>query len=49
MSYSVGALVKARDREWVVLPNSDAELLHLRPLGGADDEVTALLTSLEEV
>lgn len=49
MSYSVGALVKARDREWVVLPDSDAELLHLRPLGGADDEVTALLTSLEAV
>ena len=49
MSYSVGALVKARGREWVVLPDSDAELLHLRPLGGADDEVTALLTSLEEV
>lgn len=49
MSYSVGALVKAREREWVVLPDSSAELLHLRPLGGADDEVTALLTALEEV
>ncbi len=49
MSYSVGALVKARDREWVVLPKSDAELLHLRPLGGADDEVTAVLTALEDV
>ena len=49
MSYSVGALVSARGREWVVLPDSNTELLHLRPLGGADDEVTALLTSLEEV
>lgn len=49
MSFSVGALVKARNREWVVLPNSDAELLHLRPLGGADDEITALLTALEHV
>ena len=49
MSYSVGALVKARGREWVVLPDSNEELLHLRPLGGADDEVTALLTGLEEV
>ena len=49
MSYSVGALVKARGREWVVLPDSDTELLHLRPLGGADDEVTALLTDLEDV
>ena len=49
MSFTVGSLVKARGREWVVLPNSDGDLLHLRPLGGADDEVTALLTSLEAV
>ncbi len=47
MKYSVGSLVRAREREWVVLPGSDADLLHLRPLGGADDEVAALLTSLE--
>ena len=34
MSFAVGSLVKARGREWVVLPESDDELLVLRPLGG---------------
>ena len=49
MSFSVGSLVKARGREWVVLPNSDDDLVHLRPLGGAEDEVTAVLTALEGI
>ena len=34
-----GSLVRARGREWVVLPDSDDELLVLRPLGGAEAEV----------
>ncbi len=49
MSYAVGALVKARGREWVVLPGSDDALLMVRPLGGADDEITGILTALENV
>lgn len=49
MSYSVGALVRARGREWVVLPDSDDELLVLRPLGGTDDEIAGVLTALEPV
>ena len=36
--FSVGSLVRVRDREWVVLPGSDAELLLVRPLGGTDAE-----------
>ena len=40
MTYAVGSLVKARGREWVVLPESNEELLVVRPLGGTDDEVT---------
>ena len=32
-SFSVGSLVKARGREWVVLPDSTHDLLVLRPLG----------------
>ena len=31
-----GALVQARGREWVVLPESTDELLMLRPVGGLD-------------
>lgn len=49
MSYSVGSLVRARGRDWVVLPESDHELLILRPLGGTDLEVAGILTSLEPV
>lgn len=49
MSYAVGSLVKARGREWVVLPDSRDELLVLRPLGGTEDEVTGIYLPLEQV
>src|SRR5437868_2891507 len=49
MSYAVGSLVKARGREWVVLPQSEEDLLVLRPLGGTDDEVTGIYLPLEKV
>src|SRR5205807_1238955 len=42
-------LVRARDREWVVLPESAGDLLVLRPLGGAEDEVTGIYRPLEAV
>jgi superfamily II DNA or RNA helicase len=47
--FSVGALVKARGREWVVLPESNDQLLVLRPLGGTDDETTGIYLPLENV
>jgi len=49
MSFAVGSLVRARGREWVVLPDSEEDLLVLRPLGGTDDEVTGVHTALEKV
>lgn len=49
MTFSVGSLVKARGREWVVLPESEDDLLVLRPLGGTDDETAGILTALEDV
>ncbi len=49
MSYAVGSLVRARGREWVVLPDSTEEMLLLRPLGGMQDEVTGIYTLLESV
>jgi superfamily II DNA or RNA helicase len=42
-------LVRARGREWVVLPGSADDLLMVRPLGGTEEEVTGLLTGLEPV
>lgn len=49
MSFVPGSLVRARNREWVVLPDSDDDLVIVRPLGGADVEVTGILTALEPV
>lgn len=49
MAFDVGSLVRARGREWVVLPDSkqDEDLLVLRPLGGSEDEITGIYLPLE--
>ncbi|GCE49794.1 SNF2 domain-containing protein [Thermosporothrix hazakensis] len=49
MNFAAGSLVKARGREWVVLPESDEQLLLLRPLGGTNEEITGIYLPLEEV
>ncbi len=49
MTFAPGALVRARGREWVVLPESAADLLVLRPLGGTDEEVAGVYLPLETV
>ncbi len=48
-TYPPGTLVRARGREWVVLPDPDANSLLLRPIGGLDDEVTRLSARIEVV
>lgn len=47
--FQVGSLVRARNREWVVLPESEPDLLVLRPLGASDEEIAGVLTGLERV
>lgn len=49
MTFSPGSLVRARGREWVVLPESTEKLLILRPLAGSDIEIAGILAGLEEV
>ena len=49
MAFSVGSLVKARGREWVVLPDFTDDLFVLRPLGGSDDEIAGIYLPLESV
>lgn len=49
MTFATGSLVRARGREWVVLPDSTDELVMVRPLGGTDEEVTGILLALEEI
>jgi len=48
-AFASGSLVRARGREWVVQPESDGDLLVLRPLGGTDDEVAGIYLPLEPV
>jgi superfamily II DNA or RNA helicase len=42
-----GSIVRARGREWVVLPNPAPNTLKLRPLGGADQQLATLFLPLE--
>jgi superfamily II DNA or RNA helicase len=49
MSFAVASLVKARGREWVVLPESEGDWLILRPLGGSGEEEAGILSTLEKV
>jgi len=49
MSYAVGSLVRVREREWVVMPESLPDMLILKPLGGTDDEVTGIYLPIEPV
>lgn len=49
LEYATGALVRARGREWVVLPDSEPDFLVLRPLGGGQDDVAGIFPSLEAV
>jgi len=42
-----GSLVSARGREWIVLPESDAATLHLRPLGGGEKDECLIYLPLE--
>ena len=47
VEFKPGDLVRARDREWVVLPETRADLLRLRPLGGTEDDATLIYLPLE--
>ncbi|MGP5664287.1 helicase-related protein [Glutamicibacter arilaitensis] len=48
-TFAVGSLVRARGREWVVLPESDDDMLVLRPLGGTDEEIAGVLRGIEPI
>ncbi len=49
MKFEIGSLVKAREREWVVLPESTENMIILRPLGGTADQITGIYLPLETV
>jgi superfamily II DNA or RNA helicase len=45
--YKPGKLVNYREREWVVLPSDNTDLILLKPLGGSDEEITGVYTPLQ--
>ncbi len=47
MNFTPGCLVHLRDRDWIVQPSDDPELLLLKPLGGSDDETAGVYLPLE--
>ena len=49
MTFATGTLVKARGREWVVLPESEDDFLVVRPLGGTAQETAGIHLGLEPV
>jgi superfamily II DNA or RNA helicase len=45
--FNIGSLVRAREREWVVLPSDDPEVLRLRPLSGSEAEICGIHRAIE--
>src|ERR1051325_1163151 len=46
--YPVGSLVRIRERDWVVLPSYDADILCLRPLSGSESEIRTIYSRLAQ-
>jgi hypothetical protein len=49
VTFAPGNLVRARGREWVVLPDTTDELVLVRPIGGTADETTGILALIEAI
>lgn len=45
--YKPGKLVTFREREWIVLPSGDPDLVMLKPMGGSEDEIAAVYLPLQ--
>ena len=47
--WSPGSIVRARGREWIVLPGSDSEVLRVRPVSSSEEDQTSIHLGLEAV
>src|SRR6266481_2689748 len=45
--YPVGSLVRIRERDWIVLPSDDSEIICLRPLSGSESEICGIHRLIE--
>ncbi len=41
-THQPGTLIHYRQRDWMVLPSDDVDILKIKPLGGSDEEATAV-------
>jgi superfamily II DNA or RNA helicase len=46
-THKPGTLVNYRNRDWMVLPSADKDLLRIKPLGGTEEEETAVYLPLQ--
>ncbi|MCD8741979.1 DEAD/DEAH box helicase [Mucilaginibacter roseus] len=44
--FTPGNLVKYRNRDWMVLPSTEEDILLIKPLGGSDEETTGIFLPL---
>ena len=42
-------MIRSRGREWVVLPESNEDLIIAKPLGGLDEEIAGIIPAIERV
>ena len=47
--FSPGTMVRARGRDWVVLPDTTSKVVRVRPADGRPEEATEILAALESV
>lgn len=47
MPFAVGSIVNARGRDWIVLPSATKDVLHLKPVTGADGAAVGLFLPIE--
>jgi len=45
--YQPGALVRARERDWVVITQEESQVIQLRPVDGTDEEAIGIFLPLE--
>jgi len=44
-----GSIVSCRNRQWVVLPTENEDVIRLRPLSGNEEEIAGIYQKLQEL
>ena len=47
IQHQPGTLIHYRNRDWMVLPSDDTDILNIKPLGGSEEEQTAVYLPLQ--